>query len=464
MNLSINWFITLDHRIIPWQFDCFTDSSSGCLIDSLIESLRSVLQVKNSSAGRRMPFALVNEFVTSRTGKRTGKPRKTSADCKDARWMTSFWPSLPARTASKYSTALLRVFDLSLQLFVSFRWVSDSTTTKSSIMLCGKDVGSHRWSALFAIWKKKWTKSTSSGFLSTRPGVASELFVFTPAVTADLQARSFLMNMTSVNGEFPCTTCETRGEVVPKRAGHCRIFLPGDDISLRSDATIRANGAAGTPDVPVFAGICLRWWLDESIAPLIDDWLMRFLCSLVGDGVLRQSTYLQSCWSYGFWFRGADWPNARRMSGSFQKTCHSSFYWCTAISYLSRDNYTSRLFLPLLVQPAWIMNFSYIISQRKTANARYRSFSPPPSFNRNPVEIDAAQWKASDFHNWVVHYSVPCLMGLLEAKYMQHWILLVDAYAVLSSGLIHEEDLLRAGAQLRRFCSLFPSLFGETLK
>ena len=101
--------------------------------------------------------------------------------------------------------------------------------------------------------------------------------------------------------------------------------------------------------------------------------------------------------------------------------------------------------------------------QKLIINDRYRQFYPPPSFNRNPSVIDMAKWKATDYRNWIIHYSVPCLSGLLATQVLKNWILFVDAYTVLNSDNIRETELQRAGEQLVRFCDGFLRLFGKIL-
>jgi hypothetical protein len=74
------------------------------------------------------------------------------------------------------------------------------------------------------------------------------VFVCAPAVTADIPAKSFLMNMVGHNGLHPCSLCTIEGQNTTSGRGNCRTFIQGElgDISPRTDASIRLDAENAT--------------------------------------------------------------------------------------------------------------------------------------------------------------------------------------------------------------------------
>ena len=68
---------------------------------------------------------------------------------------------------------------------------------------------------------------------------------------------------------------------------------------------------------------------------------------------------------------------------------------------------------------------------------------------------------ATEYRNWLLHYSVPVLKGVLPGHYFLHYTLLVTAIAILVSDRITPEQLKLADELLDNFCKLMPELYGE---
>lgn len=68
---------------------------------------------------------------------------------------------------------------------------------------------------------------------------------------------------------------------------------------------------------------------------------------------------------------------------------------------------------------------------------------------------------ATEYRNWLLHYSVPVLKGVLPDHYFLHYTLLVTAIAILVSDRITPEQLKLADELLDTFCKLMPELYGE---
>lgn len=86
-----------------------------------------------------------------------------------------------------------------------------------------------------------------------------------------------------------------------------------------------------------------------------------------------------------------------------------------------------------------------------------------PSFvNRTPRGVhDLSFWKASEFRNWLFFYSLPCLDGILENKYLQHHSLLVEAIYTLNKAKIPRMELEHCRKLLIQYCSEYAALYGK---
>lgn len=83
---------------------------------------------------------------------------------------------------------------------------------------------------------------------------------------------------------------------------------------------------------------------------------------------------------------------------------------------------------------------------------------PPHDFSRIPRSIKQHQkfWKASEFHNWLLYYSLPLLMNVLPPLY-----LLVCAMHILLQLQITEVQIQAAKEMLLSFHELIPELYSE---
>lgn len=68
---------------------------------------------------------------------------------------------------------------------------------------------------------------------------------------------------------------------------------------------------------------------------------------------------------------------------------------------------------------------------------------------------------ATEYRNWLLHYSVPVLKGVLPDHYFLHYTMLVTAIAILVSDQISQQRLQQADELLENFCKLMPVLYGK---
>lgn len=87
---------------------------------------------------------------------------------------------------------------------------------------------------------------------------------------------------------------------------------------------------------------------------------------------------------------------------------------------------------------------------------------PLNCFNRMPRRITVFQsWKASEFYNWCLFYSLPVLVQYLPHKYLEHFILLVKALYILLLKRIKETDLECPDKLLKLFVKQFKFLYSD---
>lgn len=90
------------------------------------------------------------------------------------------------------------------------------------------------------------------------------------------------------------------------------------------------------------------------------------------------------------------------------------------------------------------------------------SIQVPYFFNRSPRSIAYNKfYKASEFLNWALYFSVPVLATLLKEKYFQHWLLFVSSLFKLLSKPISIDDLDQTEIVLKIFVRNIDDLYGD---
>ncbi len=90
------------------------------------------------------------------------------------------------------------------------------------------------------------------------------------------------------------------------------------------------------------------------------------------------------------------------------------------------------------------------------------AIKPPSIFSRIPRSIvERRFWKAHEWQNWLLYYSLPVLKGILPNKYLCHWALLVEGVSILLGSDISQEDIDHAHEALELYVKSVQSLYGE---
>ena len=251
----------------------------------------------------------------------------------------------------------------------------------------------------------KINKLNKDGFMvdtETHGKIHSHAMIF--LATADLPAKADLMQMKQYNGEYSCNYCLDKGEK-GKTVLHRIWPFTGDANHHRTHAeqlnysarATQAKAAFGVKGTSVFAKLMHPFSLVWAFAI---DW-MHCICL----GIVK--TRFQSM--------------VTEKGSTF-----------------------------------------YVGDQTRTLNDRLSSIKPPGrKIGRLPRETSELQhWKATEFKNWLIHYSLVVLHGILDHRYFLHWSLLVSSIGILTKDHISPGDLTLADEMLKDFCLLYPIFYG----
>lgn len=88
------------------------------------------------------------------------------------------------------------------------------------------------------------------------------------------------------------------------------------------------------------------------------------------------------------------------------------------------------------------------------------NIKPPQYIHRKPRSItERALWKANEFRNWVLFFSLPCLKNILEKKYYEHFALLPQSLHILLSKDIARSEIASVQQKLSKFVEEFEKLY-----
>lgn len=273
-----------------------------------------------------------------------------------------------------------------------------------NIILCGLWVGPGKpqMPRLLAPIMKTIRSLTTLGIQISTPCGLSTIRAKLAMGIFDLPAKASALCVKQYNGMYGCTVCEHPGKRLSNRAN---VYLP-DTYCIRTHASVvKAAEEAERTNEPVL-GV-------KGTSPLTS--VLDLVASIPVDymhAVLEGATK----WLTNAWFKS---ENHRQ-----------PYYLGRCLSQID------KLFL----------------EQR-----------PPQEFSRPPRSIKKHLkfWKASEFRNWLLYYSLPILLNYLPPLYWHHYALLVCAIHILLKDHITYASLDAAEQMLTDFHLLLPELYGE---
>ena len=218
----------------------------------------------------------------------------------------------------------------------------------------------------------------------------------------DLPAKAQVLNMHQYNGKNGCPTC-----LHPGTWSGSRYYLPATTCPVRTDASVRAAARVATKEKVVFEGIKSGRSMLTGVVDLVNSVPIDYMhCVLEG-----ATKWLAEKW--------------------FSSSSHGMPF------YVGR--HTKRVDSELTVQ------------------------CPPHDYSRAPRSINHRNlWKASEFRNWLLYYSLPILVSLLPPLYLHHYALLVCALHILLQSRLTDVQIQAAEDMLKYFYFLLPELYGST--
>ncbi|KAH8041288.1 hypothetical protein HPB51_014569 [Rhipicephalus microplus] len=115
----------------------------------------------------------------------------------------------------------------------------------------------------------------------------------------------------------------------------------------------------------------------------------------------------------------------------------------------------------------WLSNVGeeYYIGAPQTVavlDQRLCSIKPHSCMPRLPRSVSLRKyWKASEWQQWLLYFSLPCLEGLLPRQYLKHFALLVKGIALLLQDTVSLSDISVSTDCLVKFVVDMQFLYGE---
>jgi hypothetical protein len=200
----------------------------------------------------------------------------------------------------------------------------------------------------------------------------------------DLVAKAPVLNMHQFNGKNGCPAC-----LHPGSWNGSRYYLPGVSYDLRTNHSVKKAGKKALQLDSVVDGIKGKSVL-TGVVDLVKGVPVDYMHCVL-EGVTK--------WLVEKWFGSSN---------------HRSPY--------------------------------YIGRHVKAIDIDFLKQCPPHDFSRVPRSIDKHRhhWKANEFRNWLLYYSLPILVWYLPPLYLHHYSLLVCAIHILLQSKIEENQILAA--------------------
>ncbi|SMN01744.1 hypothetical protein SPONN_11 [uncultured Candidatus Thioglobus sp.] len=219
----------------------------------------------------------------------------------------------------------------------------------------------------------------------------------------DLVAKAPVLNMNQFNGCNGCPTCLHPGSWMHGS----RYYLPSSTYQIRTNSSVKQAGEKAESQGSVVDGIkgaSVLTGMVDLVKSIPTDYMHCVL-----EGVTK--------WLVEKWFKSSS---------------HGSPY--------------------------------YIGRHVKAIDSELLHQRPPHDFSRAPRSIGKHRhhWKANEFRNWLLYYSLPILVSFLPPLYFHHYSLLVCAVHILLQAELTECKVQAAENLLADFYALLPELYGPT--
>ena len=228
---------------------------------------------------------------------------------------------------------------------------------------------------------------------------------------ADLPARSAVLNMNQFNGNFSCTKCLQSGKNERTAAGGNIHVFP----YIRDD-----------PKGPT-----------RTDCQCVNDAVAAFNAKTTVNGI-KGPSFLMAVKSYSF------------VKGTVIDYMHGVILG------------VSKVLINLWFSSSNLSESFSLYSKTDIVDSRLLSIKVTYNISRVPRAIGAhfKYWKASELRSWLLYYSLPILVDLMDTSFYYHFSCFVEAIHLLSGSSISSEDLEKSYKTLTYFVLMFEPLYG----
>ncbi|KAK3926367.1 Formiminotransferase N-terminal subdomain-containing protein [Frankliniella fusca] len=228
--------------------------------------------------------------------------------------------------------------------------------------------------------------------------------------TCDAPARAVFINMKSHSGFFSCPVCRCKGE----RTNDVTVFPFEENVRLRSMEEYEQQ---------------VKWAVQNRVLHNKTRLNEEAACGIKGPSVL---SYM--------------------VDDMFQSTSIDVMH-CV---YLG----VTRQMLHLFIESDKEKPYS-ICTKLNLVSDKLLQISPPHFVQRLPQSLEKILlWKASELRSFLLYYALCVLFNVLNQKYYDHFILLVEGVALLNKSSVSDDDITLSSLLLSQFVKKFQELYG----
>ena len=105
----------------------------------------------------------------------------------------------------------------------------------------------------------------------------------------------------------------------------------------------------------------------------------------------------------------------------------------------------------------------YCGTKVELADSKLLQIKPPLNIKRTPRSIQQhrSYWKASEYRNWLLFYSLPVMYSTLPIEYLAHHMLLVEAVHTLLQCTITTTMINKVEKLIQHYCFKFQFYYSE---
>ena len=105
----------------------------------------------------------------------------------------------------------------------------------------------------------------------------------------------------------------------------------------------------------------------------------------------------------------------------------------------------------------------YCGTKVELADSKLLQIKPPLNITRTPRSIQQhrSYWKASEYRNWLLFYSLPVMYSILPIEYLAHHMLLVEAVHTLLQCTITTTMINKVEKLIQHYCFKFQFYYSE---